>query len=397
MSPSKQCISVRAITSGAHHFFGYYDKFPWDVTSRYHLVQRVGFMDRMPEPDDRAAVGMVDTADGNRFIPLDETTAWCWQQGTMLQWLGSAPDREIVYNIREDGAFKARVRDVQTGRARTLPRPVYALTADGARAGTLSFSRVHDVRPGYGYCGLRDPNFDVMAPEDDGVWVMDMRSGEARLIVSLAALAAIRPPASFAGAKHRVKHFCWNPAGTRLLFLHRWADPVKIWPWGTRMFTVNPDGSDLFLVHDSEMTSHFDWRDNDHILAWTRWNGQRHFHLFRDMTDSVEIVGAEVMNVDGHCSYSPDRRWILNDTYPEGDPPCRVLYLYRVADGRRFDLGRFLTQDPNKIYGPIRCDLHPRWSRDGRQVSFDSVHEGARQVYVMDVSAVAHDKEGCRP
>jgi len=378
---------ARAITSGAHHFFGYYDKFPWDATGRYHLVQQVRFMDRMPETDDRAVVGMVDTANGNRFIPLDETTAWCWQQGTMLQWLGNAPDREIVYNIREAGAFKARIRDVRSGQVRTLPRPVYAMTSDGTRAGTLNFSRVHDVRPGYGYCGIPDPNADVLAPEDDGVWVMDMGTGAATLIVSLAALAALQPDPSFQGAKHRVKHFCWNPSGTRLLFLHRWADPVKLRPWRTRMFTVNPDGSGLCLVQD-EMTSHFDWRDDDHILAWTRRDGRDHFHLFRDKTDRVEIVGAGVMAADGHCSYSPDRRWILNDTYPEGNPPRRTLYRYRVADGRRFDLGRFLTQDPNKIYGPIRCDLHPRWSRDGSRISFDSLHEGTRQVYVMEATCV---------
>jgi hypothetical protein len=32
-----------------------------------------------------------------------------------------------------------------------------------------------------------------------------------------------------------------------------------------------------------------------------------------------------------------------------------------------------------------RCDLHPRWNRDGTQVCFDSAHEGERQVYAIDV------------
>jgi putative transposase len=33
-----------------------------------------------------------------------------------------------------------------------------------------------------------------------------------------------------------------------------------------------------------------------------------------------------------------------------------------------------------------RCDLHPRWSPDGRQVCIDSAHEGERQMYIVDVS-----------
>ena len=33
-----------------------------------------------------------------------------------------------------------------------------------------------------------------------------------------------------------------------------------------------------------------------------------------------------------------------------------------------------------------RCDLDPNWSRDGRSVCIDSIHEGSRQVYILDVS-----------
>ena len=77
------------------------------------------------------------------------------------------------------------------------------------------------------------------------------------------------------------------------------------------------------------------------------------------------------------------RRYILTDTYPDARSR-RTLILFDTQSGQRADLGRWLS--PRRYSGEIRCDLHPRWSRDGRQVCFDSLHEGDRQLYVIDIA-----------
>jgi len=379
-------VPIRRLTEGRHHFFGYYDKHAWDATQRFHLALEVPFDDRMPRPDDEAVVGMVDLEEENRFIPLDTTSAWCWQQGCMLQWLGSAPDREIIYNVRVGTAFRARIRDVHTGRTRDLARPIYCVTSDGRRAATLNFSRVHWCRPGYGYAGIRDPNRDEPAPEDDGVWTVDLATGAARLIVSIGRLASLHPHPTFSEARHHwVNHLLWNADGSRLILLHRWQAGQSRF---TRMYTVGPDGEDLHLVPAEDMVSHFHWRGTRRILAWARTRAAGdHFYLFEDRSDRWEIVGKDVLTGDGHCSFGPDGRWVLCDTYPQGEPPSRTLYLYRLVDDTRFDLGRFAI-DERFPSGPLRTDLHPRWSRDGTQVSFDSAHEGARQIYLACVAEV---------
>ena len=64
----------------------------------------------------------------------------------------------------------------------------------------------------------------------------------------------------------------------------------------------------------------------------------------------------------------------------------QTLMLYKLSNGRRYDLNRF--HSPKQFTGPVRCDLHPRWNRDGTQVCFDGCHEPTRQVYVVDVSEV---------
>ena len=381
-------VEARAITRGKHHFFGYYDKHAWDATQRYHAALEVDFADRSPEPDDAVTVGVSDLEDGGRFIPIDTTTAWCWQQACMFQWLGSAPDREVVYNIRVGDAYRSRVCDVHSRAVRDLPRPVYCLTPDGSLAGTLNFSRVHWCRPGYGYNGVPDPNRENPRPDNDGVWVMDMATGDARLLVSIADLAARNPDPSAEGADHYVNHLLWNRDGSRLEFLHRWIDREQ--RRHTRMYTIGPDGSGLHLMPGQDMVSHFDWLGTDRVLAWGRREQEGdHFYLYHDQSDQYEIIAPDVMTRDGHCSFGPDRRFVLNDTYPDRDvvPMRRGLYLYRREDNLRINLGTFLI-DQRYPSGELRCDLHPRWSRDGRYASFDSTHEGTRQVYVVDLQDV---------
>jgi hypothetical protein len=192
------------------------------------------------------------------------------------------------------------------------------------------------------------------------------------------------------GVKHWFNHLLFNHDDTRFIFLHRWRRQEGRGHW-TRMFTANPDGSDIHCVADHGMVSHFDWRNPRQILAWAtqRDIGNRYF-LFTDGTEEREIIGDGVLTADGHCSYSPDGRWILTDTYPDRER-MRTLLLYRPdplvpGDGHRVDIGRFFS--PKELDGEIRCDLHPRWSRDGLKVCIDSVHEGHRQIYTLDVSQI---------
>ena len=97
MPRETRMLEARAVTRPPrHHYFGYYDKSPWDATGRYILGLEVDFNERQQEPSDVATVGMVDLEDDCAWTPLAETRAFNWQQGAMLQWLPSASERRIV-------------------------------------------------------------------------------------------------------------------------------------------------------------------------------------------------------------------------------------------------------------------------------------------------------------
>ena len=88
-------------------------------------------------------------------------------------------------------------------------------------------------------------------------------------------------------------------------------------------------------------------------------------------------------------TFSPDGNWLLSDTYPDDETNERILFLYNMESGLRYDIGSFYA-NPN--LGKInRCDLHPRWDKSGTKVCIDSVHENERQMYIIDVSKIVID------
>src|SRR3569623_2105601 len=190
-APEEKLPPVRAITKGpGFHWRGYYDKLLFDPTNRRVLANEIDFEGRSPKPEDRLKKGMVDLEDGDKWTELGSTLAWNWQQGCMLQWVPGTQS-EVAWNDREDGRFVSHVLDVKTGKKRTLPHPFYTFSPDGKTAFAPDFRRLNDTRPGYGYNGVPDPNKEVLAPEDAGVWKMDMATGEQKLIFTFAQAAKI--------------------------------------------------------------------------------------------------------------------------------------------------------------------------------------------------------------
>lgn len=385
---------IKAITAGpGFHWFAYYDKLQFSPDGRFVLGMEVDFEGRSPRVEDEIRLGLIDLEADNAWREIGRTTAWCWQQGCMLQWRPGSGS-EVLWNERDgQGGLRCRILDIATGESRTVPHPIYAVSPDGTWAVTADFFRTGWLRPGYGYPG-EDRNRENLAPTDSGIWRVDLETGESTLLFSVADVADLPNP-NFDTAEyfHYFNHLLVSTDGSRFIFLHRWKTCDPDGTMKTRAMTASADGTDLRVLNDSGYFSHFIWRDPEHVLAFgkVKPDDPKPFFLLHDDTGDAppRPVGAGVMGPgDGHCTYLPDRNWILNDTYPRNDDRKRGLYLYHVPTDRRVDLGWF--DSPIEYEGEWRVDLHPRHSPDGRRITIDSVHEGSgRQIYLMDISEIA--------
>ena len=402
---SKAYVPIKRITSPpGYHWFAYYDKQQCDPTNRYVLSMRSEFDRRITTPDDMVEIGMIDLFDNCKWIKLGESRAWGWQQGCMLQFIPGSAD-EVLWNDREGGQLVCRIMNIKTLKQRTIPWAVYAVSPDGKWAVTLDYGRLEDMDPGYGYAGISDPDADVLAPGHSGIWKVDLKSGEGKLIVSLAQVVAIPNPldTSFTEAKHYFEQLLISPDGKRFIFLQRWKYPDAernkpywgVGGFGTRMFTASADGTDLRIIDSYNYTSHFIWRDPSHILAWTRIPGKGDgFFLFEDSpVENIVQVGENVMTDNGHCTYLPDNDWILNDTYPWANPHrLQMVYLYHTPTNQRFPLA--------DLHSPVeykaeewRCDTHPRSTPNGNFIIVDSPNLDGRQMYLLDIRGIVKSKK----
>ena len=224
---------VRAITRGPKfHWFGYYDKRQFDPTSRFCLGMEVDFEHRSPRAEDVIRLGVIDTERGDAWREIGSTRAWNWQQGCMLQWVPGSRD-EVIWNDRRDGQFVSVVHNVKSGKERMLPHPIYTLSSDGKWGLSTDFRRLNNTRPGYGYAGIPDPNVAQAAPKDAGIWKVDLRTGEQKLLFSVAdALDVPQPKGDWSyspwnESKHWFNHLLISPDNRRFIFLHRWRGPKE--------------------------------------------------------------------------------------------------------------------------------------------------------------------------
>ena len=375
--------------SDGHYFFGYYDRNPWNHDITRHLVMKVPQIERLPERGEIAEIGLLDL-DGN-YEKLATTRAWCHQQGCMELFLPNRPGC-FVYNDYDEANDRiiARIFEIGKGITGSYARPIYAISPDGKWAASLDFARI--PRRGYSYAdAVLSQDLQPADPDADGIWIMDLESGKSRLAVSYRTMMERHPYAySLPGQRLWLNHVIFNCDSTRILWLFRHWDEENLQgniPWKTFLYTSSLEGDDAACVLSEcqwqDFISHQIWGSSPReILVDADWTGSGNSAVVFDESRRP-FCAREISKSHrrmSHMVYSPDGRYIAADSYPDADSN-QTLILIDAATGKWEQLGVF-HHEPVPT-GETRCDIHPRWSRDGRFITVDSTHDGQRGVYLL--------------
>lgn len=372
-------------TGPKHHFFGYFGICPWNRDETHVLSLESNFHDHLPTTGESALIGLVDVKTG-KFEKLTQTTAWNLQQGAMMHWHPKYPNEKILYNDFHNDQLASVIMNINSGKKQYLPHPVSALDHQGKHALYISYGRTGRLRKVVGYQGLEDPNPDDPHPANDGVFLMDLSTGESKLVVSINQVYELikdRHP-ELVDKPMWFNHTEFNDSGNRLFFLARtWNENNRL---QTGMYTVNIDGSDLKeAIPYGKTVSHFDWRNDEQILATFNLRGQGAEHvLFADGKSDYRSIGGELLHFDGHCTFAPNGNWLATDRN-HGDTVSKSLWLYNLEEEEGQKLGDFPMKEKRYLGGDVRCDLHPRWNRSGNKICIDALNpkDWTRQIHIV--------------
>ena len=380
-------IRVSPDDQNHEYFFGYYDKSPWDISDRYMLCLKATNTWSDVSPKETADILLIDTEkdenDKDRVKKIAETRAWNVQQSCMLQWLGPDYSSRVLYNDYREGKYVSVILTIATMEEKVIPAPVYSVSTNGKFALTLDFSRLYNLRPGYGYYNMLERTKGVALPDETAIWKVDLETGEVSSLLKYTDFANFqsRPEMQEEGLVHKVNHIMISPNGKRFMVLYRWFKGERKY---TRLVTCNVDGTDMYVLSDDDMVSHCFWKDDFHIIAFeNKRKCGTGYYLMTDKTQEYQHCWPE-MTGDGHPSYSFDRSLVVTDTYPDR---TRISYL-KIMDG---DMRKMDIKVVAKVFSPFkydndtRCDLHPRWNHSGNKICFDGVFEGHRGLYYVDL------------
>lgn len=390
-------LDIQQITHGpdCNHIFGYIGHaktIPWSHDGRYIVGMRTTFQDHMPGPGEPADVVLIDTRNDFAVEKVDETQGWNPQQGTMYFWDRDPSTNRFFFNDRDPDSGKVFtvLYDVDT-RTRLkeyrydTPFGNSGVAQNGGWFFGLNYARMARLRRVTGYVGTWDWTEGVAHPKDDGIFRVNIESGEMEVVVSFADLATQIAP-TLDGEEVPplfINHTLWNRSDDRVYFYARggWdGNPgVKV----NQPFTADPDGNNLTL-QPGFVGGHPEWEHGD----THRMIGVHEGKLVIYDTDAMELVGQIatpeiIKGPGGDTALSPDGNWTVTGYKIDGH--YNEWTIYRRSDGAWARTPRY-DQNPYTS-GDLRSDPGPLWKGDGTQILFPSmVSDGSRQLHIITIN-----------
>ena len=358
-------------------FFGYYGKSPLNKLNKYLIFHSTSHK-TIHKPDNKKSINIVlFDFENNIPIKIFKTFAYNWQQGSKLQWVD---ENFFIFNDydKNKDVYISKIIDSRKNKIhKIIDYPIYDVMFDFALS--VNFDRLSFYEPDYGYKNKKNIS-DINNLKDDGVFLINLKDNSSRLIISLENIINAHYKDSMKGAKHWINHIILSPNGKKFIFIHRWSNKGKRFD---SLFLSDVKGKLIECIADDGMVSHCCWKNNNEIIVFKRNHklGDKYF-LINLVDGSERLLFNSDINTFGDGHPTVYNKYLLFDTYPDKSR-MKHLMCFNMDNKKNKKIGLFF--ESLNYYGETRCDLHPRWSIDGKNIFIDSVHTGNRFLYKIEL------------
>jgi len=252
----------------------------------------------------------------------------------------------------------------------------------GGKFLAINYGRMARLRRVTGYAGAYDWTGDTLHPADDGVFVVDVASGERKLLVSFQELAArlrsIAP--AIDNQALFINHTLWSRDDSRIYFYVRGG-----WDLGGTQVNVpvvmNADGTNLRPLKDF-IGGHPEWLDGQRLIG--NVNNEQIIYDCEAMKVVGKIGDKNIFPKPGDdIALSPNAEWFVNG-YRIGNE--NFYAFLRLKDGANATSGPFDVRGWTQ--GDLRVDPSPNWNRDSNQILVSALAddvERTRQLFLITI------------
>ena len=387
-------VEIEQITHGPMtHFFGYIghvQNIPWNKSGQYIIALQTDFHDRMPGPNDPANVVLIDTNNDYRIKVVDRCRGWNPQQGTMFYWNPAKPETQFFFNDRDLKTGKVfcvlydieQAKRIREYRFNDTPIGNGGVAQNGGWFLGLNYARMARLRPVTGYKNAWDWTKGIAHPKDDGLFKVDIDSGEKTLLISFHQMAneLEKLGHDIKTSQLFINHSLSNREGNRIFFFARagWSGQK-----GKRInhpFIADANGDNL-RPNRLHIGGHPEW-DYGHRMIGRLKNRQ----VLYD-TDQQLVVGTlgspDIFpDPEGDIALSPNGKLFVNG-HKDRKKKANFYTIYRREDGaytrtRAFNIGHWQS-------GDLRQDPSPCWNRTNDQILVPGLSKDGktRQLFIL--------------
>jgi hypothetical protein len=305
----------------------------------------------------------------------------------MFYWNPEAPETQFFFNDRDttnnyiftvlyDVEKRKRIKEY---RYEDTPVGNSGVAQNGGSFLAINYGRLARLRPVTGYPEAYDWTVGEFAPENDGIFIIDINSGSKRSLISFKQIADALKDEYPAVTKYPlfINHTLWNREDDMIYFFVRAGYLTREKNVNTPC-TIRPDGTGL-ETH-LKYGGHPEWIENDKIIGSTKQN-----QIIYSINEK-EVVGKIgdkriIPKTGGDTALSPDGKWIAV-SWKDDTKSYYVIF-------RRCDMEYVVTPGFNRgnfLEGELRVDPAPRWNRTNDAILVPGVDEnGTRQLFKINV------------